>query len=150
MAGLTLVWGYKFGCAWLGLFGACWWSSGCHKRPPGCYVHTWCKQKKGQSYIGSGPMGVGRTWGWTVGVRFVALKTHDVKGFDQISTGPQLDFNSEFPNLVVSNLVVCNFYAEALFCVFFFLFFALLRSSALALLRTCVCALLRSLASDRI
>ena len=30
---------------------------------------------------------------------------------------------AEFPNLVVSNLVVCNFYVEALFC-------ALLRSFA--------------------
>ena len=36
-----------------------------------------------------------------------------------------------FPNLVVKNLVVCNLYAEALFC---------------ALLRTWVCALLRSFA----
>ena len=39
----------------------------------------------------------------------------------------------EFPNLVVSNLVVCNFYAEALFC-------AHLRSFAL------ICAHLRSFA----
>ena len=40
-----------------------------------------------------------------------------------------------------SNLIVCNFYTEALFC-------ALLRPFALscALLRTCVCALLRSFA----
>ena len=48
----------------------------------------------------------------------------------------------EFPNLVVSNLVVCNFCAEALVCAF-------LRPFALfcALLRTCkVCPLLRSIA----
>ena len=45
----------------------------------------------------------------------------------------------EFPNLVVSNLVVCKFFVEALLC-------APLRSLApfCALLRTCVCALLRS------
>ena len=43
----------------------------------------------------------------------------------------------EFPNLVV-----CGFYAEALFCVFFAPFCALLRICTL--LRTCVCALLRS------
>ena len=41
----------------------------------------------------------------------------------------------EFPDLVVLNLVVCNFYAEALFC-------ALLR----IFLQTCVCSLLRSFA----
>ena len=47
----------------------------------------------------------------------------------------------EFPSRVVLNLVVCNFYAEALFC-------ALLRPFApfCALLRTCVCAHLRSFA----
>ena len=54
-----------------------------------------------------------------------------------------LRMSAEFPNLVVSDLVVCNFYAEALFC-------ALLHSFALffcvccALLQTCVCALLCS------
>ena len=44
-----------------------------------------------------------------------------------------IGFHWEFPNLVVLNLVICNFYAEALFC-------ALLRPFALfcALLRTCV------------
>ena len=46
----------------------------------------------------------------------------------------------EFPNLVVLNLVVCNFFAEALFCALF----APLR----ALLQTCVCALLRSFAQS--
>ena len=46
-----------------------------------------------------------------------------------------LDSSWEFPRLVVSNLVVYyNFYAEALFC---------------ALLRTCVCALLRAFAPFR-
>ena len=51
----------------------------------------------------------------------------------------------EFQNLVVSNLVVCNFYAEAPFCALlrsFAPFCALLR----ALVRTCVCALLRPFA----
>ena len=43
----------------------------------------------------------------------------------------------EFPNLVVSNLVVCTFYAEALFC-------ALLRSFA------SFCTLLRSFADLRL
>ena len=37
----------------------------------------------------------------------------------------------EFPNLVVSNLVVCNFYVETLFCALAFaLFFFYLRSLA--------------------
>ena len=51
------------------------------------------------------------------------------------------DNSWEFPNLVVSNLVVCNFYAEALFC-------ALLRSFADLRLRSfaLICALLRTFA----
>ena len=48
-----------------------------------------------------------------------------------------LDIDREFPNLVVSNLVVSNFYAEALFC-------ALLRSVAP------FCALLRSFADSHL
>ena len=31
-----------------------------------------------------------------------------------------MDEDGEFPNLVVSNLVVCNSYAEALFCALAF------------------------------
>ena len=51
-------------------------------------------------------------------------------------------FSWEFPNLVVSNLVVCIFYVEALFAPFC----ALLRSFADSRLRTfaVICALLRA------
>ena len=55
----------------------------------------------------------------------------------------------EFPNLVVSNLAVCNFYAEALFCALLQTrVCALLRPFALSctLLQTCVCALLCAIA----
>ena len=54
---------------------------------------------------------------------------------------PFARFSRSSPNLVVSNLVVCNSYAEALFC-------ALLHPFVLfcGLLRTCVCTLLRSFA----
>ena len=45
----------------------------------------------------------------------------------------------EFPNLVVSNLVVCTFYAETLFC-------ALLHPFASSFADFCVCAHLRSVA----
>ena len=54
----------------------------------------------------------------------------------------------EFPNLVASNLVVCNCYVEALFCALLhpFALFADLRLLSFAL----ICAHLRVSTSDRV
>ena len=55
------------------------------------------------------------------------------------SMNAPMTLNWEFPKLVVLNLTVCNFYAEALFCA---RSFALFCGLAFAL----ICALLRSFA----
>ena len=57
----------------------------------------------------------------------------------------------QFPNLVVSNLVVCNSCSETLFCAHVCSFVrtcicALLQTCMCALLRICTCALLRTFA----
>ena len=69
------------------------------------------------------------------------MKAFDLLG-SLLEKGP---FIGRFPSLVASNLVVCKFCAEALFC-------ALLRPFApfCALLRTRVYALLRVSTSDRV
>ena len=70
---------------------------------------------------------------------FVSLGWGTRRGFSKTPLKPY-HFNCtwEVPNLLVLNLVVCNFYTNVLFG-------ALMRPFALfcALLRTCVCALLR-------
>ena len=73
----------------------------------------------------------------------IAVKSRDLEHSGDLApnTNPRIPHHLsrftaeswEFPNLVVSNLIVCNSYAEALFC-------ALLRSFAL------FCSLLRSFA----
>ena len=71
------------------------------------------------------------------------------------SEPPELTSLRKFPNLVVSNVVVCNFYAEVLFCAPlrpFTPFYALLHSCVYALLLSFAlfCAHLRVSASDRV
>ena len=76
-------------------------------------------------------------------------KTHPTKGYPDAKVWvcallflpeKEVAVNGEFPDLVVVlNLVVCDFYAEALFCAHLRPF-----ASFRALLRTCVRALLRS------